>query len=244
MRSRKIMSLLVMVLLVALSSAVSAATFNNAATPDHHSDPVSGKYQGVAKGDQVGELPLTVEIKNTAGKLSGNIDTPNGPAPITGGTFADGKVTMTFDAGGAVGTITGMLKDGVISGNWELGGQTGTFELKKADAMPAGGNSKGAMAGDPITGEWDASADAQGQSINFTLKLKVEGEKVTGESVSDQGSLPLSNGSWKDGKLSFALEMPGGGGAITLTAMIKDGKLVGEFDFAGQATGPWQAKKK
>ncbi|MCI0487722.1 MAG: hypothetical protein L0229_14105 [Blastocatellia bacterium] len=243
MRSRKIMPLLVMVLLVAMSSAVSAATFNNAAAPDHHSDPVSGKYQGTAKGDSVGELPLTVEIKNMAGKLSGSIDTPNGPAPITGGTFADGKVTMTFDAGGAVGTITGMLKEGVISGNWELGGQTGTFELKKMDAaMPAKGDAKGEMAGDPISGEWDASADAGGMTINFTLKLKAEGEKVTGESVSDQGSLPLSNGSWKDGKLSFALDTPNG--AITLTAMIKDGKLVGEYDFAGQATGPWEAKKK
>lgn len=240
MRLRNIMPLLVMALLVTASSAISAATLNSAA-PDHHtSDPVSGKYQGVAKGDQVGELPLTVEIKNMEGKLSGNIDTPNGPAPITGGSFANGKVTMTFDAGGAVGTITGMLKDGVISGNWELGGQTGTFELKKMDAAkPAGG---GAAAGDPISGEWDANADAQGQQIPFTLTLKLEGDKVTGESTGQGGTTPLTNGSWKDGKLSFTIDTPNG--AIVLTAMIKDGKLVGEYDFAGQATGPWEAKKK
>ena len=237
MRLQKIMPLLVIVLLVAASSAVSAATFGKSA-PDHHtSDPVSGKYEGAAKSEQLGELPLTVQIKNEGGKLSGNIDTPNGPAPITGGSFADGKVTMTFDAGGAVGTITGMLKDGVISGNWELSGQTGTFELKKVVA--AAGE---AASGDPLSGDWDANADAQGQQIPFTLKLKLEGDMVTGESTGQGGTTPLSNGSWKDGKLTFTLDTPNG--AIVLTGTIKDGKLVGEYDFAGQATGPWEAKKK
>jgi len=233
MRLRKIMPLLVIALLVAASSAVSAATFGTSA-PDHHtSDPVSGKYEGAAKSDQLGELPLTVQIKNDGGKLSGNIDTPNGPAPITGGTFADGKVTMTFDAGGAVGTITGMLKDGVISGNWELSGTTGTFELKKVVVVASG---------DPLTGEWDANADGGGQQIPFTLKLKLEGDVVTGESTGQGGTTPLAKGSWKEGKLTFTLDTPNG--AIVLTATLKDGKLVGEYDFAGQATGPWEAKKK
>jgi hypothetical protein len=29
-----------------------------------------------------------------------------------------------------------------------------------------------------------------------------------------------------------------------MTAMLKDGKLNGDFDFAGQMTGKWEAKKK
>lgn len=237
MRLRKIMPLLVIVLLVAASSAVSAATFGKSASDHHTSDPISGKYEGAAKSEQLGELPLTVQIKNEGGKLSGSIDTPNGPAPITGGTFADGKVNLTFDAGGAVGTITGMLKDGVISGNWELSGQTGTFELKKMGAAAGA-----AASGDPLSGEWDANADAQGQQIPFTLTLKLEGDVVTGESTGQGGTTPLTKGSWKDGKLSFTLDTPNG--AIVLTGAIKDGKLVGEYDFAGQATGPWEAKKK
>ncbi|MEK6301174.1 MAG: hypothetical protein AABO41_10670, partial [Acidobacteriota bacterium] len=97
-------------------------------------------------------------------------------------------------------------------------------------------------AGDPVSGEWDASADAQGTAIPFTLKLKLEGDKVTGTSASPQGDAPLSKGTYIAGKLSFSLDTPNG--AIGMTGMIKDGKIVGEFDFAGQMTGKWEATKK
>jgi hypothetical protein len=93
-----------------------------------------------------------------------------------------------------------------------------------------------------VSGEWDAAADAQGTSIPFTLKLKLEGDKVTGSSESAQGAVPLSKGTWTANKLSFTMDTPNG--SIGMTATIKDGKLVGEFDFAGQMTGKWEASKK
>jgi hypothetical protein len=99
-----------------------------------------------------------------------------------------------------------------------------------------------AAAGDPISGEWDAAADAGGTSFPFTLKLKLEGDKVTGSSDSAQGSAPLSKGTFVGDKLSFSLDTPNG--TIGFTATLKDGKIVGDFDFAGQMTGKWEAKKK
>jgi hypothetical protein len=74
------------------------------------------------------------------------------------------------------------------------------------------------------------------------LTLKVEGEKVTGESSSSLGQATISNGTFKDGKLAFQLDSPGG--AIIMSAVIKDGGLVGEFDYAGQTQGRWVAKKR
>ncbi len=246
MQSRKLMTSLLIALLMTLSAVASASSVNKSTNlSSQNKDALSGKYEGVAKSDQIGDIPLTVEIKNDNGKLSGKIDSPQGPAPITSGTFDNGKIVMKFDAGGSEGTVTAMLDGDKITGKWELGGQGGSLELKRASMVavaPAAATPAAPAAGDPLTGEWDASADAQGTSIPFTLKLKLEGDKVTGSSDSSQGSAPLSKGTWVGNKLTFSLDTPNG--SIGMTGMIKDGKLVGEFDFAGQMTGKWEATKK
>lgn len=253
MQSRKLITPMLIAVLMTLASVVSAASFNRSTNPAQTQDTLSGKYEGVAKSEQMGDIPLTVEIKNDNGKLSGKIDTPQGPAAITSGTFDNGKIVMKFDAGGNEGTVTATLVGDKISGKWELGGQGGALELKRAamvaaapPASPAGGAAKTesapAAAGDPISGDWEATADAQGTSIPFTLKLKLEGDKVTGTSDSAQGAAPLSKGTYSAGKISFSLDTPNG--AIGMTGTVKDGKIVGDFDFAGQMTGKWEAKKK
>lgn len=196
-----------------------------------HGAPLPGKYDGVFKSDQMGDIPSTVEIENNNGELSGKINTPQGPAAITGGTFDNGKVVMKFDAGGNEGTVTAMLDGDKITGKWELGGQSGGLELKRAGmaalsaAAPAAPKKEIAPAsGDPLSGVWDAAADAQGTSIPFTLKLKLEGDKVTGSSDSAQGSVALTKGTWAANKLTFSVDSPNG--SIGMTATIKDGKLV------------------
>jgi hypothetical protein len=245
MQLRKITSLLVVALL--LSASAVAATLGAQAKPD-----ISGKYEGIAKGAGIGEVPLTAEIKNDNGKISGKLDIPQGTANITSGTFVDGKLSMKVDAAGTELTINGTFKDDKITGDWALEGQTGTFELKKTGAAAAAtpppaaatppAATKPAAGGDPVTGDWDATADVGGTSLPFTMKLKLEGDKVTGSTESAQGSVPISKGSFVADKLSITIDTPNG--AVVLTGIIKDGKLAGDFDFAGQAQGKWEAKKK
>jgi hypothetical protein len=79
-------------------------------------------------------------------------------------------------------------------------------------------------------------------TIPFTLKLKLDGNKVTGTSSSDQGSAAISNGKWDGNKLTFSLDTPQG--SITMSGVVKEGKITGDFDFSGQMTGKWEAKKK
>jgi len=85
-------------------------------------------------------------------------------------------------------------------------------------------------------------ADAQGQPFPFLLTLKVDGETVSGSSSSQLGDSNIKSGTWKEGKLYFQLE--GSNGVITMSATVVDGKLAGEFDFAGQLQGKWVAVKK
>jgi hypothetical protein len=74
------------------------------------------------------------------------------------------------------------------------------------------------------------------------LTLKVDGENVTGNSSSQLGEATIKSGTWKDGKLVFQVE--GQNGTINMSATVIDGKLSGEFDFAGQLQGRWVAVKK
>jgi hypothetical protein len=246
MHLRKVTTPLLFVVLLTVSAVATASSFNNSTNrPAQDKDTLSGKYEGVAKSDQIGDIPLTVEIKNENGKLTGKIETPQGPAAITGGTFDNGKIVMKFDAGGNEGTVTAMLDGDKISGKWELGGQGGGLELKRAAmaaVAPAGTAAKpAAMAGDPISGEWECSAEANGTAIPFTLKIKLEGGKVTGTSEGDQGATAITAGMFSEGKLSFSLDV--GGTEVKMVGVVKEGKVTGDYDFGGQA-GKWEGKKK
>lgn len=233
MQQKRLLPMLMIALLVA-ASAVFA-----------QSDPLSGKYKGVAKSEAMGDLPLEVTIKNTGGKLSGVISTAQGDAQITGGTFENNKIKLTFDAGGTPGTVDAEFKDGKIVGKWDLSGMGGPLELTReggAAAAPAASAAPAAGGAVMVGGDWDASADVMGQALPFTLKLKQEGETVTGESVSDQGAMPITKGKLAGNLLSFSLETPNG--EIKFTAKINGNMIDGEYDFAGQAQGKWTAKKK
>lgn len=245
MQSRKLTTPLLVAVLLALSTAASAASFNKSTNPPaQNKDTLSGKYEGVAKSDQLGDIPLTVEIKNDNGKLTGKIDTPQGPAAITSGTFDNGKIVMKFDAGGQEGTVTAMLEGDKISGKWEVAGLGGGgLELKRAAMGASAPAAKPAAGGDPVSGEWECSADANGSAIPFTLKIKLEGDKITGTSDGGQGSTPITTGSYAAaaGKMTFSFDV--GGTIVKMSGIIKDGKVIGEYDFGGQV-GKWDGKKK
>lgn len=189
---------------------------------------LSGKYQGTAKGPN-GDVQLTLELTDDAGKYSGQITSPGGVYKIVKGEMAAGVLTVDAEKGTAKGKMTLRQNGDVLTGDFTADGKTGPVELKK-------------VAADDISGEWDAVADAQGQPFPFTLSLKLDGEKVTGSSSSQLGTSSISTGTWKDGKLNFVLE--GGNGQVVMAATMIDGKLSGDFDFAGQMSGKWVAQKK
>ena len=116
------------------------------------------------------------------------------------------------------------------------------MELKKVAAAAATAAPAAAPGAVNLNGQWDAIADANGQPFPFSLTLKVDGENVSGGSSSQIGDATIKSGSWKDGRLSFQLE--GQNGTITLTATVIEGKLSGEFDYAGQLQGKWVAARK
>jgi hypothetical protein len=203
-------------------------------TPQPTPDPFVGKFKGTAKMGPA-EVDVTLETKFADGKFSGRAVTANNEYAITSSELAAGKLTLKFGNGDNAASLTLQSSGDKLVGDWIRGEQKGTVELKRVTADSAAAESA-------LAGEWDAVADAQGQAFPFTLVLKVDGEKVTGSSSSQLGNSPISSGVWKEGKLVLVLD--GSSGAIGLVAGMVDGKLVGEYDFAGQLQGKWVAVRK
>jgi hypothetical protein len=211
-----------LILVACVSCAVALAQDGN------QNSTLSGKYEGTAKGSD-GEIHLTLDLVDDGGKISGQVTSPHGLYKIVKAQMAAGVLTLDAEGSNSKGKLTLRQKDDVLSGDFTADGKTGAVEFRRA-------------AKDEISGEWEAVADAQGQAFPFSLSLKLDGEKVTGSSSSQLGTSNISSGVWKDGKLAIMLES--GSGQIALVATIVEGKLSGDYDFSGQASGKWVAQKK
>jgi hypothetical protein len=199
-------------------------------------DKFDGTYEGMAKGQHV-----SLELKTKDGKFEGHLKNGEKSYDLTEGAVAgDGKISLAF---GKDAKVNGQLTADKIVGELLVGTEKTPIELKKGSGAAAG---SGSGAGMPVAvnlnGDWDGVADANGQPFPFLLTLKIDGETVTGSSSSQLGEASIKSGTWKDGKLSFQLE--GTNGTITMSANVVDGKLAGEFDYAGQLQGKWVAVKK
>lgn len=202
-------------------------------------DSLPGKYEGTAKTAGAADSQIMLELKNDGGKISGHLMNGQTGFDISEGTLADGKLTLKLGPAAKDGVVTLKVDADKLSGEWVAGTTKKTVELKKAGAAAATAAKPAAF---NLAGQWEAVADANGQAVPFLLTLAVDGEKVTGGSSSQLGDSTIKNGQWKDGKLTIELE--GQNGVIAMSAVVVDGKLSGEFDFAGQLQGKWVAVKK
>ena len=207
-------------------------------------DTVSGTYEGTLKNTGGADEKVSLELKNDGGKISGRMMKGQTASDIAEGSLTESKLSLKLKDG----MINAVIAGDKITGDWSSGNKKGSLDLKKVvPALPATAAAPPAAPAEAaapvnLNGQWDAIADAQGQPFPFLLTLKVDGENVTGSSSSQLGEATIKTGSWKDGKL--LMEIEGQNGTISMSATIVEGKLSGQFDFAGQLQGKWVAVKK
>jgi hypothetical protein len=113
-----------------------------------------------------------------------------------------------------------------------------------AGGSPAWAQEKEKPAADPISGDWEGTVELPDGSMPFTMKLKLDQGKVTGEVGSAQGATPITEGAWVDGKLTLAFTYVDGA-AIAMTGVVANGVLSGSLSYGGgQMVATWSAKKK
>lgn len=238
---------LILALGMVFTAAYSAAASQHQATAS--SDSISGDWD-VSFEVEGTTTPATFDLKLDGEKVTGKVHSAHtGPGTISG-TWANNKlgITMEFKTHESI-ALTGELQDGKLSGDFRTEGFVSRWRAQRKAAPAPASVAAPAVTGsaesaDPISGEWDASLQAQGTQAPVTFKFKLEGENVTGISESEHlGSGMLHNGSWKANKLSFTVD--GNFGAIALTGELHDGKLAGEWSLTGkEMKGTWEAKKK
>ena len=203
-------------------------------------DSLTGTYEGIVKTPDAREVKVKLELKNEAGKISARVSHDDKTAEASEAKLENGTLTLNFGQGR---TLTAKVDGDKLVGEAVDGPAKIPIELKKVTPVaPSATAPATAPAAVNLNGNWEAVADANGQPFPFTLTLKVEGETVTGSSSSQLGDSVIKGGTWKDGKLAFTLE--GQNGVVTVSAVVVDGKLSGEFDFSGQLQGKWVAVKK
>ena len=75
------------------------------------------------------------------------------------------------------------------------------------------------------TGTWKYTADVNGTSLDVTMKLKVEGDKVTGSVTAQDSEIKFDDGTIKDGEISFKITREVGGNKFEIKYK---GKVTGD----------------
>jgi hypothetical protein len=109
----------------------------------------------------------------------------------------------------------------------------------------AGGASAAVTPDDGPTGTWKWSVDRNGQKIETVLKLKLDGEKLTGTIAGRDGKdTEIEEPSYKDGEVKFSISRDRNG---TKTTTKYAGKLSGDTITGTAATGDrsreWKAER-
>jgi hypothetical protein len=95
---------------------------------------VTGHYEGTAKDRAENVITVALELTEKDGALSGMINSSHGDFTITGGSRKGEEVTIEFDAGGPVGTLTLRRTGDQLVGTWDAGEDGGPVDLKRVAA--------------------------------------------------------------------------------------------------------------
>lgn len=202
-----------------------------------------GVWEGAAQGGPNGDVLLRVELTYQDRKLAGVADSSMGRLQITEASLDDDKLNMSFDLQGVIGTMVGKVQGSRIEGTWEASGSSGTFSITKSGAV-AGAAPSNAAAGDAISGTWEGEVIIGGQTLPFSMVVRLSGVSVTGEVTSEMGTAPLTSGAWKDGTLSLGFTYVDGA-PVSMGGQLQGGKLVGVVDYnGGEEAGTWTASRK
>src|SRR5262245_54841540 len=84
----------------------------------------AGKYEGTAKGPN-GEVQLTLQLTDEAGKISGQVTSPHGVYKIISAQVVAGVLTFEAEGNGSKGKMTLRRKDDKLVGEFTADGNTG-----------------------------------------------------------------------------------------------------------------------
>lgn len=100
-----------------------------------------------------------------------------------------------------------------------------------------------AQGGPDVTGEWDMTINSPQGESKVLLKLKKEGDKLSGAAKNARGERPLTSVELKgnDITMMMTIQFQGSDMVITYTGKVENDSMKGDADFGGLAQGDWSA---
>ncbi len=200
---------------------------------DAKSAPMTGVWSCNLKvdGGSMPDIAAKMDLKQDGKDVTGTGSYSGGSGKLKG-TYEDGAFKMQV-VSDSPWTFEGKVDNNKTSGNWGVpsAGLKGTF-----------GCSKPAAEESPLAGLWKCVSKFEGAPDGeFTLKLELNGETVTGVGANAQGEAPLK-GTFKDGKLLAKIDT--GQVVFELDGKVESGKISGTMNIpAMQAKGTFQGSK-
>jgi hypothetical protein len=237
---------------LAASLAVPAAAAAQSSSP---ADP-AGTWNA-SFSTQNGVVPATLKLQKSGDKMTGTIASDQGQTEVEA-QVKDKTLTVWFNfpANGNVIPIemTGTLDGDSVKGSFTAGGSpagdwTATRAKDTKDAKDTKEPAKPAPSGNAnLAGDWNVTLQLDAITATPSLTLKQDGDKLTGEYVSQMyGKAPVA-GSVKGSEVTFTVSLSVEGNAVTAVytgAVQADGSLKGSVDIGGgQMAGTFTAVKK
>ncbi len=225
-----------------LFGILAVLTSSLAASPD-----VTGKWAWIYERN--GE-PLNIEmnVKQEEGKVSGKIIAPeNRSAEIHDGKITEeGKLTFYInyerDSGPLRIDFAGTVKDDKITGKSSY--KTDEGEKRENDWTPK------RAAVHSLSGKWNSTFKrSDGTPMETTLKLKQEGDKLTGTQSFGDNETSLTDGKVDGDQVTFRILRERDGRTVTSKykgKLLKDNSIKGEIesDWTGEVRHlEWEARK-
>jgi hypothetical protein len=220
---------------------------------------VLGTWNATVTTAQGQAIPSEVTLKKEADKIVGTIGAQAGTLPVE--AELKGKVlTISFTYQGQGGqampiTLSGTVDGDTIKGTMSIAGQAGgEFIATRAKAATTATTATStttatttSAAKTDLTGAWAVSLALDTITATPSVTLIQEGEKLTGDYVSQQyGKFPLT-GSVKGSDVTFSVSMNIEGNGITAvyTGTIQpDGSLKGTVGLGDAMSGTFTATRK
>lgn len=243
--------------------AVSAQTTTTTTTSTTTTAPSTGAGQADALGlwnatfnTQNGQVPATIKLERTGEKITGTIASQLGESALT--AEVKGKTVAIWftmqGQNGAIpielnGTVDGDTFKGIASA---AGNQAGDFiatrDKTAKPATPEAAKPEGpAAATASLTGNWNLSIELPNMTATPTMVLKQDGEKLSGEYVSQQYGKYAITGTIKGADVSFWFGMNVEGTALNVTytgKVGKDGAIAGTVNYGDMMNGTFTATKQ
>ena len=249
----KTLTTLVISACFALPAAAAAQTAASAAE-------VLGKWD-VVFNTQQGAIPSTLTLKKDGDKIVGTIASQMGETTVEAEVKSK-DLSVWFNFQGQQGmmaiTMNGTVNGDAVKGTFSVGGtQSGDWEGTRAKDPAAATTAKDAPkdtakdspkdAKVDLTGEWAVTLQLDSITATPSVTLKQDGEKLTGDYVSQQyGKFPLT-GSVKGSDVVWSVTLNIEGNAVTGTytgTVQPDGSIKGSVNIAEQMSGTFTATRK